>query len=430
MPRGCFSDAPRVGKDDGDTATDIQMASHLKRIAPAAGALAIALSLASPAAAADGAIGALEDDGRYGAFVAAARASGLAEVLSASSEGRTIFAPTDEAFARLPDALVARLARSTEEALRDLIARHIVPEGPYRADELPGRMTNLAGGSLEVRGEGGVTVNAGGGAARVVAPGIEAENVLVHGIDRVLFVARQEGEPMRSGRRNVDGQDFVDAIAAVDEDRQDGPLVPETEEPFGSATTVGEDDTLTLSADDITVIALGDRRDSASGFADAGEVITLPPEAEAPMLARLQEEAEPPGNARPPSAAGAAAAAASDAGDAPERETRNTGREGAAAATEANEEPALDLSRETLSVADLLGRDVRDPSGERLGEVEDVRLSLRTGAATRIVVEMDTGFLGLFDRTTSVDPDSVAIDPLDGAVIVERSALEQEGEGE
>jgi sporulation protein YlmC with PRC-barrel domain len=75
---------------------------------------------------------------------------------------------------------------------------------------------------------------------------------------------------------------------------------------------------------------------------------------------------------------------------------------------------------------------VRDPSGERLGEVEDVFLSLETGAAERILVEVDAGFLGLFDRTTSVAPGAIAIDPLDGSVVVDRSALKSEGgdEGE
>lgn len=405
------------------------MATTTTRICAAAGATLV-LALAAPAAADEGAITALERDGRFDAFVAAARASGVASLLSASDEGRTIFAPTDEAFARLPDAVVAALARPDDGALGRLVARHVVPEGPHPADALPETMRTLGGETLTVRMGSGVTVAAGGAEAEVVAPGIAAENVLVHGIGGVLLAAADGAENAARAKGRADRADFVDAIAAVDEDRSDGALVPETDAPFApSRPGEGEAaDGLRLSADDMTVIALGgDLRDRAPGLADAGRVVTLPAEVEEPMMARLSaanRSAEDTANraaedtARRPAETGAPAREApapqEDAGEADEAADARHAPAG---------EPALDLSRETLSLADLLGRDVRDPSGERIGEVADVRLSLVTGAATRIVVEMDAGFLGLFDETASIDPGAVAIDPLDGAVIVERSAL-------
>lgn len=141
-------------------------------------AASLTASAAPPRDLADTAI----EDGRFKTLVAAAKAAGLVETLK--SDGPfTLFAPTDEAFAALPEGTVASLlAPANREALRRVLANHLVEGRVTSADLLPApRAKSLAGESLTFR----LRV----GDANVVEADISCANGVIYVIDRVLVPA-------------------------------------------------------------------------------------------------------------------------------------------------------------------------------------------------------------------------------------------------
>ena len=113
-------------------------------------------------------------------LVAAVQAAGLVETLQ--GEGPfTVFAPTDDAFARLGDDTVQTLLRpENRDRLTAILTYHVVP-GRFSSEEL-GAIDELAtanGQTLSI----GDRVND----SRLVATDIEASNGIVHVIDRVLM---------------------------------------------------------------------------------------------------------------------------------------------------------------------------------------------------------------------------------------------------
>jgi phosphate binding protein len=110
-------------------------------------------------------------------------AAGLADALN--SEGLTVFAPTNEAFAALPPSVVAYL---TDPAHVDTLTRvlnyHVVPQEMMSADVTTGEPATAEGNALAVvADEMGVTVNG----AHVVQADVDASNGVIHAIDQVLI---------------------------------------------------------------------------------------------------------------------------------------------------------------------------------------------------------------------------------------------------
>ncbi|HVS18796.1 MAG TPA: fasciclin domain-containing protein [Planctomycetota bacterium] len=98
----------------------------------------------------------------------------------------TVFAPTDEAFAKLPAGTVESLLRpENKEKLVAILKLHVI-EGRAFAAQVVGldEVAPLAGGPLMVRAEGG-TLMIGG--AKVLATDVQASNGVLHVIDRVLL---------------------------------------------------------------------------------------------------------------------------------------------------------------------------------------------------------------------------------------------------
>jgi uncharacterized surface protein with fasciclin (FAS1) repeats len=121
--------------------------------------------------------------GSFNTLLEAAQAAGLVDVLK--GEGPyTVFAPTDEAFAQIPEAdLNALLA--DEEALRSVLLYHVVPGRVLASQvvELDSAET-AQGGVVTIEVEDGVVrVDE----ARVVSTDIQASNGIIHVIDRVLL---------------------------------------------------------------------------------------------------------------------------------------------------------------------------------------------------------------------------------------------------
>jgi uncharacterized surface protein with fasciclin (FAS1) repeats len=121
--------------------------------------------------------------GDFKVLVAAVKAAGLVETLS--GEGPfTVFAPTDEAFERLPDGTIEALLEDTEK-LAAILTYHVVP-GAVTASEVVGLESaeTVNGQAVKIRTRGEkVFVDD----AKVVTTDILCENGVIHVIDRVIL---------------------------------------------------------------------------------------------------------------------------------------------------------------------------------------------------------------------------------------------------
>jgi uncharacterized surface protein with fasciclin (FAS1) repeats len=132
-----------------------------------------------------------EADGRFTTLLAAVEAAGLEEELTGTEE-LTVFAPTDEAFAALPEGTVDALLADPDGALTDILTYHVVP-GAVMAETvmtLDGEeVETLAGGTITVGVDGdAVTLtDATGATVNVVATDVKADNGVIHVIDGVLM---------------------------------------------------------------------------------------------------------------------------------------------------------------------------------------------------------------------------------------------------
>ena len=122
--------------------------------------------------------------GDFNTLVAAVTAAGLVETLQ--GEGPfTVFAPTDAAFAALPEGTVEALLEDPEGALTDILLYHVVA-GEVMSGDLSDGMTaeTVQGSSITVGIVDGVVTIDG---ATVVAADIEASNGVIHVIDAVIL---------------------------------------------------------------------------------------------------------------------------------------------------------------------------------------------------------------------------------------------------
>ena len=131
-------------------------------------------------------------DGRFTTLVAAVEAAGLVETLS--GEGPfTVFAPTDDAFALLPEGTVEGLLEDPE-ALADILTYHVVAGEVDAAavSELDGQSVETVNGDVLVVGvtDTGVTLtDSSGNTVNVIITDVMADNGIIHVIDAVLLPA-------------------------------------------------------------------------------------------------------------------------------------------------------------------------------------------------------------------------------------------------
>ncbi len=120
--------------------------------------------------------------GKFNTLVEAVKAAGLVETLS--GEGPfTVFAPTDEAFAKIP-AETLQAVLNNREQLTAILTYHVVPGKLMASDVVrSSQLQTVQGQSLTVSTEGGVRVND----ANVIQTDIEADNGVIHVIDTVLM---------------------------------------------------------------------------------------------------------------------------------------------------------------------------------------------------------------------------------------------------
>jgi transforming growth factor-beta-induced protein len=158
-------------------------------------------------------------DGRFTTLVAAVQAAGLAETLS--GEGPfTVFAPTDDAFAALPEGtLESLLLPENQQQLTDILLYHVVP-GKVMAADVVGLDGQMAGTALEGQ-QVGIKVDMGNvylnENTQVIITDIEASNGVIHVIDSVLLPPSDETatEPMDIVDTAVADGRFTTLVAAV-----------------------------------------------------------------------------------------------------------------------------------------------------------------------------------------------------------------------
>lgn len=122
-------------------------------------------------------------NGSFNTLVSAIQAAGLAETLS--GEGPyTVFAPTDEAFAALPEGTLDKLLLpENKEVLTQILTYHVVSGNIPSSDVTTGAVPSLEGTDLDITADAGsVTVND----ATVTQPDVMASNGVIHVIDQVL----------------------------------------------------------------------------------------------------------------------------------------------------------------------------------------------------------------------------------------------------
>lgn len=124
--------------------------------------------------------------GQFTTLAAALTAAGLVETLDKGEGPFTVFAPTDEAFAKLPEGTVEGLL-ADPEALKSVLLYHVV-EGKVKAEDVVklDSAKTLQGGEVKVSTSyGTVSINN----AKVVTADVKAKNGVIHVIDTVLIPA-------------------------------------------------------------------------------------------------------------------------------------------------------------------------------------------------------------------------------------------------
>lgn len=123
--------------------------------------------------------------GKFKTLLAAVKAAGLAEALS--GEGPfTVFAPTDEAFAKIPQATIADLLKpENKEKLAAILKYHVVSGRVYSEDAVAAKSANtLQGAAVAIKAtDKGAFVND----AKIIATDVDASNGVIHIIDTVIM---------------------------------------------------------------------------------------------------------------------------------------------------------------------------------------------------------------------------------------------------
>merc|ERR1711973_371432 len=132
---------------------------------------------------------------KYSTLLAAVKAAGLVDAL-ASTDGITVFAPTNDAFAKIPEDTLASIP-ADKDLLTSILTRHVVPNVIYSeglcwktyptlnpAEKLSTQLYKLQSYGKTVGMSAKVKTSAG--VAKIVQPDIVATNGVIHGIDTVV----------------------------------------------------------------------------------------------------------------------------------------------------------------------------------------------------------------------------------------------------
>lgn len=128
----------------------------------------------------------------FSTLVSAVKAGGLADTLSGSGPF-TVFAPTNEAFAKLPAGTLQDLLKpENKKTLAGILTYHVVAGDIMAADVKPGKVKTVNGAEFTVNADNGTftITDARGDTAKIVKTDITGSNGVIHVIDRVLLPPR------------------------------------------------------------------------------------------------------------------------------------------------------------------------------------------------------------------------------------------------
>jgi len=119
----------------------------------------------------------------FSTLVAAVKAAGLVETLKGSGPF-TVFAPTNEAFAKLPAGTVESLLKPENKGkLVSILTYHVIPGKVMAADVKAGEVKTVQGSMAKISVDGGVMIDG----AKVMAVDVTASNGVIHVIDAVIL---------------------------------------------------------------------------------------------------------------------------------------------------------------------------------------------------------------------------------------------------
>ncbi|MBW4505195.1 MAG: fasciclin domain-containing protein [Scytonematopsis contorta HA4267-MV1] len=122
--------------------------------------------------------------GSFGTLVAAVKAAGLVDTLKGKGPF-TLFAPNDEAFAKLPKGAVDALLKDIPK-LKKILTYHVVSGKVMAADVVKMKSAKtVEGEDVKIDANNGVKIND----ATVTTPDVAADNGVIHIIDTVLMPA-------------------------------------------------------------------------------------------------------------------------------------------------------------------------------------------------------------------------------------------------
>jgi len=178
------------GDDDPTAAGDAPAASPSTSSAPVAAAGPFGPACAALPATGTGSLAAIAEEPvataasqnpELSTLVTAVTKAGLVDTLN-KAEAITLFAPTDDAFAKIPKGTLDKVL-ADKKTLTDILTYHVVEQRRAPAD-LNGPLATLQGGTITAAGSGDTyTAND----ARVVCGNVQTSNATVYLIDTVLM---------------------------------------------------------------------------------------------------------------------------------------------------------------------------------------------------------------------------------------------------
>jgi uncharacterized surface protein with fasciclin (FAS1) repeats/sporulation protein YlmC with PRC-barrel domain len=364
---------------------------------------AFTLAAATAPAAAQDLVAELEETGRFDRFLAGLRAVDLADRLRGGAV--TVFAPTDEAYARVAEGELAALFEDDDRALvRRVLLTHIVDGESYRDHALPRTLAAASGDTITVRwAEGTLKARVDGAPDWPDAPVIEggdirAGNGIAHPL-RGLLLSEEALAAVAERGEDVRAPSFEDDAALLDEvlegaDRETIARAPVEEKP-----------------------AEPERRRGAA----AGE----PADEDDEVEATVTVEEPPP--VEPRTVAPAETMGIDGAEPAASGERRPSADEGREAAADGPAEPAPAEGRVAVEEADppanvvganLDGWPVVGAEGGEVGEVEHVVVAADTGTIAALLVRVNAPLgIGLGGKLVRLAWSEVTIDAEDETIV-------------
>ncbi|MBV9626466.1 MAG: fasciclin domain-containing protein [Xanthobacteraceae bacterium] len=157
----------------------------LKSITVGAVAIAMAMSVATAAGTKSDIVDTASSAGNFNTLVTAVKAAGLVDTLKGPGPF-TVFAPSDEAFARLPAGTVQDLLKPENKSkLVAILTYHVVP-GKVMSKDIAGKkmmVKSVEGSEIAVDATNGVRIDD----AKVVKADIDTSNGVIHVIDKVIM---------------------------------------------------------------------------------------------------------------------------------------------------------------------------------------------------------------------------------------------------